>query len=51
MKDFEQEDPFYDLLKNATNDFLASDNTIMIFITLQITNLLFSLAGVVMDQD
>ena len=48
---FEQMDPFYDLLNNSTNDFLASDNTIMTINTLQITNFIFSLAGALTYKD
>lgn len=46
LDELENKDPFYDLLRNGTNDFLASDNKIMIINTVQIVNFMFSLYGV-----
>ena len=44
-------DPFYDLLKNSSNDFLASDNTIMMIITLQISKIVISMADMLLDDN
>ena len=50
LKAFQREDPFFDLLKNSRNDFLASENMIMMMGTVQIANFIFTLYGVVVYE-